>query len=565
MEGIPLDDYWGKEVERLPCIGSHRFYLSQKRERGRGMKRQIVVWVLAILMVFGGTVGLAEAQDWRTPYAEPVDVHIALMEPSNPIFQPGQDYTKNLWWDLFKERFNVNVIVDWSAKSDQYNTKLNLAIASGELPEMFRCNVVQLNQLMDAGMLEDLTDAYNNGASPSIKKMMESNWDIVETAMRDGKMYAMPILHYGFECETSFVWARKDWVDKAGVTGFETLDDVQKLMDTFMAEDGAKYGIVLEKTLDAMFRSASMFNALPRIWYPSEDGTLIYGSVQPAMKDVLAKWAEWYQAGYIRSDFGALDGTQSFEDAYTGNTGIAFSGNWAGWSYGQDMIKNQGEGTYFVPFDYPKAANGEYVKYPVPFNNTGYSVVLKGSKNADVLVKLISAYCDVLNDSLAEGTMTIEEVLPFNTDEMHHITGPFKVEFASYQDTLDVAHAMATGEEKFNSGYGYIYYQEAKKWADSQDPVGLGRYLQMAMPEASLVVGTKHVDRDQIQKDAVWGLRPQVLLDYGSTLDDILLEGFTQIILGNESLDYFDAVVENWKMAGGDEVSVAVNEMYGNK
>lgn len=524
------------------------------------MKRKLFVLLLAALMLFG----VANAADWRTPYDETVDVHIAVMEPTNPIFQPGQDFQNNLWWDLFRERYNVNVIVDWSATSDQYNTKLNLAIASSDLPEMFRCNVVQLNQLMDAGMLADLTDAYNNTASPSIKKMMEANWDIVETAMRDDKIYALPILHYGFECETSFVWARKDWAEKAGITGFETLEDVQKLMDAFKA-DGAKYGIVLEKSLDAVFRSASMFNAAPRIWFPGEDGTLVYGSTQPAMKDVLAKWAEWYQGGYIRSDFGALDGTKSFEDAYTGNTGMAFSGNWAGWLYGQDMIKNQGDNTYFVPFDYPKALNGEYVQYPIVFTNSGYNVVLKDSKNADVLVKLMSAYCDVLNDSLAEGTMTIEEVLPFNTDEMHHVSGPFKVEFASYQDTLDVNKAIATGEEDFHSGYGYIYYNEAKKWADSQDPVGLGRYVQMGMPNASLFVGCQHVDRGQILKDAVWGLRPQVLLDYGSTLDDILLEGFTQIIMGNETVDYFDALVENWKMAGGDEVTAAVNEMYGAK
>ena len=50
-----------------------------------------------------------------------------------------------------------------------------------------------------------------------------------------------------------------------------------------------------------------------------------------------------------------------------------------------------------------------------------------------------------------------------------------------------------------------------------------------------------------------------------STLNDILTEGFTMIILGNESVDYFDTVVESWKAAGGDVVTAAVNEMYGNK
>ena len=87
----------------------------------------------------------------------------------------------------------------------------------------------------------------------------------------------------------------------------------------------------------------------------------------------------------------------------------------------------------------------------------------------------------------------------------------------------------------------------------------------MAIDNGGMVIGCKHVDNEQILKDAMWGLKPQAVLDYGTTLDDLLIEGFTQIIMGVESIDYFDVLVENWRMAGGDEVTQAVNEMYGNK
>ena len=49
---------------------------------------------------------------------------------------------------------------------------------------------------------------------------------------------------------------------------------------------------------------------------------------------------------------------------------------------------------------------------------------------------------------------------------------------------------------------------------------------------------------------------------YGSTLDDILTEGFTKIIIGDEDVSYFDELVSNWRTAGGDTVIQAVNEMY---
>ena len=130
---------------------------------------------------------------------------------------------------------------------------------------------------------------------------------------------------------------------------------------------------------------------------------------------------------------------------------------------------------------------------------------------------------------------------------------------------MDVYNAFKTGEESFHTGYGQIYYNEAKKWETEGLDTSLGRWLQMAIDNGGMVIGCKHVDNGQILKDAMWGLKPQAVLDYGTTLDDLLIEGFTQIIMGVESVDYFDVLVENWRMAGGDEVTQAVNEMYGNK
>ena len=50
----------------------------------------------------------------------------------------------------------------------------------------------------------------------------------------------------------------------------------------------------------------------------------------------------------------------------------------------------------------------------------------------------------------------------------------------------------------------------------------------------------------------------------GTTLDDILTEGFTKIITGEVPVDYFDTLVEEWRTAGGDTATKEVNEMYGS-
>ena len=51
-------------------------------------------------------------------------------------------------------------------------------------------------------------------------------------------------------------------------------------------------------------------------------------------------------------------------------------------------------------------------------------------------------------------------------------------------------------------------------------------------------------------------------MDSGSTLDDILTEGFTRIIIGDKPADYFDTVVKDWKTAGGEQATKEMNEIY---
>lgn len=50
-----------------------------------------------------------------------------------------------------------------------------------------------------------------------------------------------------------------------------------------------------------------------------------------------------------------------------------------------------------------------------------------------------------------------------------------------------------------------------------------------------------------------------------TTLDDMLDQMFIKIISGQEPLDSFDKVIEEWKMAGGNDMTVEVNEWYASK
>ena len=64
-------------------------------------------------------------------------------------------------------------------------------------------------------------------------------------------------------------------------------------------------------------------------------------------------------------------------------------------------------------------------------------------------------------------------------------------------------------------------------------------------------------------KSELKGFTPETILNTGTTLDDILTEGFTKIIIGDQPIEYFDTVVENWKKAGGEQATKEMNELYG--
>ena len=54
----------------------------------------------------------------------------------------------------------------------------------------------------------------------------------------------------------------------------------------------------------------------------------------------------------------------------------------------------------------------------------------------------------------------------------------------------------------------------------------------------------------------------EVMTARKSTLDDMLDQTFLKIISGQEKIDAFDKVVEEWKNAGGIEMTAEVNEWY---
>lgn len=101
------------------------------------------------------------------------------------------------------------------------------------------------------------------------------------------------------------LWIRQDFLDQVGLERPNTLDELETVLEAFKTELGVKQPIVL-------LANAPQFEFLSTLYEAGTlaiDGQLVDNSLGENMKNYYKKMNEWYEKGYIYSDF--MDNTYS--------------------------------------------------------------------------------------------------------------------------------------------------------------------------------------------------------------------------------------------------------------
>jgi len=511
---------------------------------------------------------------WDQPFPETITVTIANVETTGFEFYEGDTITDSLWTKRWKDVYNINVETSWV--SQDYELNMNLAIAAGDLPDMFYVNAVQFSQLLEAGLLEDITDYV---ASPYISNGMMNKLVrdalIFETTKVNGRSYAIPRLHYGYITQAPSLWVRNDWYNEAGAPALNTVADVEALMDEFMNAYDLSYTMILSEDLFGFWNSTPSWHSIARVsngmrmWVDDGKGGIMSGYEQPELLDAIAGWRNWYEWGWIRPDFATTTWDNMATDIVSGLAGVEYGQNWRGRTH-VPAIENFGPEAYWIAFA-PPTIDGKKVQIPIQFPNDYYNVVRKGYEHPEILPMLCSDYVYVLDEASVMGTMSAADTKPFGTQAYQHISGPFQVIFDHYPDVHDVLDACATRVEKFRTGNAQIFYDEIAPWLDFDGNMdnfdydvlmGVGRWAQMGHPHSSLAIAIGLEDNGHYVETKLWGPTPQEVLDKGGITDSIIQEAITRMIMGIDPLEKWDSVLEEWRQAGGNEMTAAVNEMY---
>lgn len=508
--------------------------------------------------------------DWKTPYSEIVNIRTVKGQGSDVVFEAGEDQSNNEWIRAYYNDLGIEVTYDWIDEGNtQYTQKLNMTIATGDLPDAFRCNYIQFRQLMKAGLIQDLTEVYNTYTSQRVRDYELTDPDTIKLTTVDGKIYGIPIYYYGIIDQPRYMWVRNDWYKAEGSPELKTVEDFENLAKT-MIEKYCSYGISVSNTLEELFMTGPMFDVYlgnpaqgTYFWYEDDDGRIKAGIAHEEFKTALEYWAKWYQEGILSPDFMNFDVNGMNEEVVTGRAAFQPYYQWQGWLNGPNLVAAQGSNdAYMIPLQFP-TVDGEQVLGQVGFPNADIIVVSNTCKNPAAVMKLLSYTDYVMFDP--NTVLTEEQFKGFTDGQREHLPGAFEI-LDPQADMIQFEHVLAalkTGDtsELFTAGM-QKKYGDSISWIEEGNPAGLGAYCQQGFDGCSYDNAKYLIDNDYLMRTAMWGPAPEAFDETVNTID-IITTGVSEIIMGIRPVSDYDQILADWYAAGGQIMEDAVNAEYG--
>ncbi len=517
--------------------------------------------------------GKAEEDPYFGKYDQPIEVTTVRKQDDTFKFDSGESLDNNVWTRTLESELNIKVKNAWVANGEQYDQKMNVSIASGDLPQIIPVSAVQLKQLVEADLIMDLTDVYEKHASPFLKEIMNQGGpEVMASATFGGKLMAMPFTgspQDGY----SMYWARTDWLEKLGLTAPKTMDEFYKVMEAFVKDDpdgnGKADTIGLSMTnglfgvgyatLEGFFNG---FHAYPRIWLDDGSGNLVYGSVQPEVKAALVKLQELYKAGLLDQEFGVKDGGKAAELSASGKAGLHFGGM-ANSIWPLQPSRQNNPDAQWQAFVLP-TVDDKPARTPHSLAVSQYYAVSKGTEHPEALVKSLNVFVEK-----GWGKSTTPDIYSqhFNAGGVErHKYAPFQAWPArkNLDAHLHVSEAVQSGDASKLNAEETDYYNRIMKYRNGDTDTLNWAYDRVFGPEGSFSVVNVYEENDLTARNGFYGAPTPTMAAKKATLDKIEEETFTKIIMG-ESIDNFDKFVADWNKLGGSQMTAEVNDWNRSK
>lgn len=283
------------------------------------MKRTITM-ILALALVLSTLVGCKGDKEASS------SVEMTIMMHNNENGASGDSEIIKKMIEM--TGLDINVI---SAPAASYGEKLNVTLASGNLPDIVYMDEKNVNSWIEEGALlplDDLIDKY----APNFKKVFteEDRKELVNP--EDFRQYGVP---YILRLPAQYTMGvRRDWLDILGLEAPTTIEELETVLTAFKDNpdklNGGAEVIPMAGQLSAMYMLFGIAQSGDRnAWTLDENGKYITKYEHPNYRQCLETLQRFYAKGLIDPEFltrnndsGALYG---LFNAGTAGMGFVFS------------------------------------------------------------------------------------------------------------------------------------------------------------------------------------------------------------------------------------------------
>lgn len=559
----------------------------------KSLRMKLLIILLVVLMVFsmtacgtklatgGGTSTIAPTTTSASTQTAPVDL-LAKYSPeinltawrylyNNIKFEGNDDIENNVYMTMYKEELGINLSYAWVVPEDQFDQKLNISVAAGDLPDIMWLRNKQLIELTENDLLYDLTDLYQTYTSDFTKSILEQDEAGFKSAKVGGRLMAIPNTGSSID-SLQILFVRTDWLDKLGLSVPTTMQELLAVAEAFTKNDpdgngkDDTYGLALTKGFmkDNHAGATGFFagyHGYIRRWIKDDSGNLVYGSIQPEVKRGLQELQNMYKKGLIDPEFGVKDRAKVTETVTSGKVGITYGGMSSTGAFLKDNVANDPNADWvsipLVSIDDKPAA--PITKMPVQ----RYYAVSKDCKNPEAIMKITEKAAELYSPPPITEEMKAK-IKKFGITETGIATFQYGIVYfepakKNLNAHLNVLKAKELNDTSILNAEEFQYYEKIEKY-NAGDRSQWGEARIFGSP-GSFDIINQYVESKNMIYDGFYGAQTPTMIERNATLESMEEEVFTKIIMG-ESIDSFDKFVTDWKALGGDQITKEVNEWY---
>lgn len=473
-----------------------------------------------------------------------------------PVASIYADWTESLYHIGLQENTGVEVEWIYPAAGANVDEAYNLMLTDEVLPNMITNDTSLSDALLLArdGMIYDLTD-YLPEYAPDYWEYLNSDPELLRSVKADdGRIYGV-YGHTEGDYNGTYIGPviRQDWLKECGLDMPVTLEDWEEVLVAFKDKYNAKFGFTKKRYHMGI---ASGTNAQATIfaystidgWYVNKDGQIALGQMDEEWKESLEVLHRWYDMGLIDQDSFTMDDNALRAKVLNNEVGVSITAlsqmtNWI------NDAQAQGTGADWVGMEYPRVAEG-----------VATSRIQSGSRTS-ATVTMITTTCS------EEELITALKWLNYGFTEEGGMYINFGNEGETY--TLDADGNPQWTDLIKNDPDGVS--AAVKKYTGAHSGVvatiQAADLVKLINAETSAAAVYEWIDNTDNSKYVVpkLALTEEESITYSdkfTPISDYCAEMALKFILGEESLDNFDAFIEKLHTMGVDECQAIQQAAY---